>query len=182
MLSDTEKVIIYDLHKSLLPNTRKSKNREIILTVLERHRQEISSRLLKYIKIRCLLSQHYIIYRHYVESIAYKELHTEVLKYLESLYPCKVCGKTKPLRRTKSGVSFLKEKREYCSQKCRGQVALIELWKKLRADPEFAKARKQKIQATMLKRYGGKTTMESPGLKEKAVTTRKANKEKKNVK
>ena len=173
MLTKLDKSVIRQISAYVSTHNTKGKQRDLIEKVIYQCRGRVSDALLKFLKIRCLLNPNYIIYKRYVKSIQYKNLLDEVLNVVANSHCCLTCKKPiRPNDNAQSGLSLFRVKQQYCSRNCASVALGKKAWELLYKDKEKYKKRMKRIRATMIKRYGAPTTLQSKALKEKALKTR----------
>lgn len=150
-----------------------AKYKEDLELLLYKYRKTISKSFLKFIKIYILTGKGSYVRKHYTGSLHFQEVLKE-LSEMRDLH-CAYCGKLIPVL-DKKGYSIATT-RITCNRQCQNRYQINEMWVTLKKDKKRLAKRTQRMQATMIKRYGGKTTMESPTLKKQAMVTRRKNKE-----
>ena len=171
-LTHNDKIIFKKLinHKAHIRNGRRFK-RDSVLYIIEKYNRYMSPAFLKFLKIRCLLNNHYIIYNRYVQSLHYRDILKEVENEASLYRRCLNCGKPILLHEKdcKHSLDFIFSKKKTCSKSCLGIIGSTSYHKSKTETIE--KRRLQKIRSTMIKRYGAPTTLQSPILKKKVQQT-----------
>lgn len=178
LLLPSDKQILNELiHTMQTYNGHKRENlakyKEDLELLLYKYRKTISKSFLKFVKIYILTGKGSYVRKHYTGSLHFQEVLKE-LSEMRDLH-CAYCGKLIPVL-DKKGYNIATT-RITCNRQCQNRYQINEMWATLKKDKKRLAKRTQRIQATMVKRYGGRTTMESPTLKKQAMTTRRKNKE-----
>ena len=171
MLSAYDKQFLKALHKKLINMSNRRKIKKDIKIIFMRHRDDLSNHLQKFMLIRVLTYHKSKIFIHYTQSIYYNELMKEILKTIAP--HCKNCDKLIIPEDKLTSISFLWFNKRCCNKQCTSEYGNKTFWEKAKKNPQLAKNRLQKIQATMLKRYGATTTLASKELNKKVWETRK---------
>lgn len=171
MLIDYDKKFLKALQKRLRQTNNHRGIKPFIKEVFVKHRKNLSPAMQKFFNIRIFLSAHSLIFKHYTQSLAYKDLMNEIQSTLAS--KCKGCGKPiLPIDKLTS-INFLWKNKSCCNKHCSAKYGSKIGWDKLRKDKKFAQLRMKKIHNTMNLRYGASTTLASPELNKKVWDKRK---------